>query len=222
MANFKPEFGKYDVIVANYTGDEWPEETQRALTTYMENGGGLVIFHAADNAFPKWKQWNEMIALGGWGGRDEKSGPMVRYRDGKVVLDTSPGRGGTHGPQHAFQVTNRERHHAIVAGLPVKWMHAKDELYSKLRGPAKNMTVLATAYADPAQKGTGEHEPVLFTVRYGKGRVFHTVLGHAPEQMRCVGFIVTLQRGTEWAATGRVTQVEVPDDCPTADAVSLR
>jgi len=87
-----------------------------------------------------------------------------------------------------------------MAGLPQKWMHAKDELYSKLRGPAKNMTVL----------------------RYGKGRVFHTVLGHAPAQMRCVGFIVTLQRGTEWAATGRVTQVEVPDDCPTAEAVSLR
>ena len=222
MASFKPAFAKYDVVVSNYTGAEWPEETQRALETYMENGGGLVIFHAADNAFPKWKQWNEMIALGGWGGRDEKSGPMVRYRDGKVVLDDSPGRGGTHGPQHAFQVTVRERHHPIMAGLPQKWMHAKDELYSKLRGPAKNMTVLATAYADPAQKGTGEHEPVLFTVRYGKGRVFHTVLGHAPAQMRCVGFIVTLQRGTEWAATGRVTQVEVPDDCPTAEAVSLR
>ena len=57
------------------------------------------------------------------------------------------------------------------------------------------MTILATAYADPAQKGTGENEPALFTVRYGKGRVFHTVLGHAPEQMRSVGFIVTLPAG---------------------------
>ena len=163
-----------------------------------------------------------MIALGGWGGRNEESGPMVRYRNGKVVLDDSPGRGGTHGPQHEFQVVIRDRHHPITAGLPEKWMHTKDELYSQLRGPAKNMTVLATAYADPAQKGTGEHEPVLFTVRYGKGRVFHTVLGHAPEQLRCVGFIVTFQRGSEWAATGRVTQVEVPADFPTADKVSLR
>ncbi len=222
MDGFQPEFAKYDVIVANYTGDEWPEVTRKALEDYMENGGGLVVFHAADNAFPKWKEWNEMIALGGWGGRDEKSGPMVRYRDGKVVLDETAGAGGTHGPQHAFQVVVRDRFNAIMAGLPEKWMHAKDELYSKLRGPAKNMTLLATAYADPAQKGTGENEPMLFTVRYGKGRIFHTVLGHAPEQMRCVGFIVTYQRGTEWAATGRVTQVEVPDDFPTADAVSLR
>jgi len=222
MDSFKPNFSKYDVIVSNYTGDDWPKETQNALVEYMNNGGGLVIFHAADNAFPKWKEWNEMIAIGGWGGRNEKSGPMVRYRDGKVVFDNSPGPGGTHGPQHEFQVINRDRQHAITAGLPEKWMHASDELYSKLRGPAKNMTVLATAYADPSKKGTGEHEPMLFTVRYGKGRVFHTALGHAPEQMRCIGFIVTYQRGTEWAATGRVTQVDVPDDFPTADKVSIR
>jgi type 1 glutamine amidotransferase len=222
MDGFRPDFARYDVIVSNYNGKDWPQETQDAFVKYMNNGGGLVIFHAADNAFPNWPEWNEMIALGGWGGRDEKSGPMVRYRDGKVVLDNSPGRGGSHGPQHEFQVTTRDRFHPIMAGLPQKWMHAKDELYSTLRGPAKNMTLLATAYADPKQKGTGENEPMLFTVRYGKGRVFHTALGHAPEQMRCVGFIVTYQRGTEWAATGRVTQVEVPADFPTADQVNLR
>jgi type 1 glutamine amidotransferase len=222
MDSFKPDFAKYDVVVSNYNGDDWPKETQKALVDYMNNGGGLVIFHAADNAFPKWTEWNEMIGLGGWGGRNEKSGPMVRYRDGKVVLDNSPGIGGSHGPQHEFQVVTRDRFNPIMAGLPEKWMHAKDELYSTLRGPAQNMTILATAYADPAQKGTGENEPVLFTVRYGKGRIFHTVLGHAAEQMRSVGFIVTYQRGAEWAATGRVTQVEVPEDMSTADKVSLR
>ena len=163
-----------------------------------------------------------MIGLGGWGGRDEKSGPMVRYRDGKIVLDNSPGAGGTHGAQHAFLVETREPSHPIMAGLPKGWRHVADELYSKLRGPAKNMTVLATAYADPATGGTDENEPILFTIRYGKGRVFHTVLGHAAEQSRCVGFIVTFLRGTEWAATGRVTQMEVPEDFPTADKVSSR
>ena len=139
-----------------------------------------------------------------------------------MILDNSPGRGGSHGPQHDFQIITRDRTHAITAGLPEKWMHTKDELYSELRGPAKNVTVLATAYADPNQKGTGEHEPMLMTISYGKGRVFHTALGHAAEQLRCVGFITTFQRGAEWAATGRVTRIEVPDNFPTADKVSLR
>jgi len=222
MDSFKPEFAKYDVVVMNYTGDDWPIETQKALTDYMNKGGGLVIFHAADNAFPKWPEYNEMIGIGGWGGRNEKSGPMVRWKNNKMVLDNSPGRGGSHGPQHEFQLITRDRHHPIMAGLPEKWMHAKDELYSKLRGPAKNMKILATAYADPTKSGTGEHEPALFTIQYGKGRVFHTILGHAPEQLKSVGFIVTYQRGAQWAATGRVTQVEVPADFPTADTVSLR
>ncbi len=222
MDSFKPDFAKYDVIVANYTGDEWPRETQDALVAYMSNGGGLVVFHAADNAFPRWKEWNEMIAVGGWGGRNEKSGPKIRYRAGKVVLDHSPGRGGSHGPQHDFQVVTRDRNHAITAGLPEKWMHTKDELYSELRGPAKNVTVLATAYADPGKRGSGEHEPMLMAIRYGKGRVFHTALGHDIEQLRCVGFIVTYQRGTEWAATGQVTQIAIPENFPTADKVGLR
>jgi len=105
-------------------------------------------------------------------------------------------------------------------------MHGKDELYSELRGPAENLTLLATAYSDPKPRGSGEHEPVLFTIEYGKGRVFHTVLGHAggeprPPAMQCAGFIVTLQRGAEWAATGQVTQA-APGDFPTESEVRSR
>jgi type 1 glutamine amidotransferase len=108
-----------------------------------------------------------------------------------------------------------------MKGLPAAWMQSTDELYDRLRGPAENLTLLATAYSDPKQKGTGENEPALFTLRYGKGRVFHTILGHDVPAMRSVGFIVTYQRGAEWAATGKVTQ-KVPADFPTADKVSER
>ena len=69
---------------------------------------------------------------------------------------------------------------------------------------------------DEETGGTGENEPVLFTIKYGQGRVFHTVLGDNIQQINCVGFAVTLQRGTEWAATGNVTQ-EIPENMPSAE-----
>jgi type 1 glutamine amidotransferase len=100
-------------------------------------------------------------------------------------------------------------------------MHSADELYSELRGPAKNMTVLATAYASKDQRGTGRDEPQLMTIEYGKGRVFHIAPGHAGRQLKSVAFIATFQRGTEWAATGKVTQ-SVPADFPGPDEPSIR
>lgn len=221
MKKFKPRFDKYDVIVVDYDGDEWSDATKKAFVKYMESGGGAVFFHAACNAFPRWKEYNEITGLGGWGGRNEKDGPMIYWEDGKIVRDNSPGPGGHHGPQHEFQLINRVDH-PITSGLPEKWMHAKDELYSKLRGPAKNLTIISSAYDDPQFKGTGKHQPILFTINYGKGRVFHTVLGHVNKlpaaSIECVGFITTFQRGTEWAATGSVIQ-DIPADFPTATQV---
>lgn len=225
MSTFKPKFSDYRVIISNYNGEPWSKETQEALVEFVRNGGGFVSVHAADNAFPKWKEYNEMIGIGGWEGRNEKSGPYLRLRDGKWVHDTTPGVGGSHGQQHAFVVDTRTPQHPIMAGLPAQWMHAKDELYDRLRGPAQNVTVLASAMAAKETRGSGEHEPLLMTIPYGQGRVFHTALGHNNGKditaQKCVGFIVTLQRGTEWAATGKVTQ-KVPSDFPTVDKVSLR
>jgi len=221
MSGFKPRFADYDVVVSNYQGDPWPEETKKALVDYVRNGGGLVIFHFACAAFPEWKEYNEMIGLGGWGGRNEKWGPYVRWRDGKFVRDTSPGKGGGHGPMQPFQIVVRNPDHPITKGLPEKFMHVPDELYGWLRGPAKNLTVLATAFAPKEKGGAGEHEPILFTVNYGKGRVFQNALGHTAKELKSVAFIVTFQRGVEWAASGKVTQ-KVPDDFPTADKASVR
>jgi len=225
MEKFRPNFSDYDVVVIDYEGDIWSEPTQKAFVEYVKSGGGVVFYHAANNNFPDWKEFNEIAGLSGWGDRDERWGPMVRFRDGEFVRDTTPGQAGEHGPQHAFQIINRVRNHPITRGLPEKWMHAQDELYARLRGPAENLTVLATAYADPEKGGTGEHEPILFTVGYGKGRAFNTALGHAEEPplnaIECVGFITTFQRGAEWAATGDVTQ-PIPQDFPTATKVSIR
>ena len=103
-SKFQPAFSKYNVIVLNYNGADWPEKTQQDFVEYVNGGGGVVVFHAANNSFPKWKEYNEIIGVGGWGGRNEKDGPYLRYRDGSVVRDTTPGRGGSHGKQHEYVV----------------------------------------------------------------------------------------------------------------------
>lgn len=225
MAAFRPAFSDYAVVVSNYNGQSWSDETKAAFSDFVRRGGGFVVVHAASNAFPDWPEYNEICGLGGWEGRDENWGPWVYWQDDEIVRDTTPGKGGDHGAIHRFVVDTRTPDHPIMRGLPPAWLHADDELYNRLRGPAKNLTVLATAFDDPAIRGSGRHEPILFTVEYGRGRVFHTTLGHARKgdltAQRCAGFIVTLQRGTEWAATGQVTQ-PVPDDFPTARGASLR
>ena len=220
--SFKPDFTKYNVVVSNYNGAPWPEATRQSFVDYVKGGGGVVIVHAANNAFSDWQEYNQIIGLGGWGGRNEKSGPYVFVdADGVLVRDESKGSGGHHGPQHPFQIIVRDGEHPITKGMPKAWMHVNDELYDLLRGPGENLQILATAYADKGKGGSGRHEPMIFTVEYGKGRVFHTPMGHGNDSQECVGFITTLQRGAEWAATGKVT-LPVPDDFPAADKTSQR
>ncbi len=218
---FQPKFADYQVVVSNYNGQAWPKETQADFVKFVTDGGGFVAVHAADNAFPEWPEYNVMIGVGGWGGRNEKSGPYIRLREGKFVLDTAKGNGGSHGAFAPFPVETRDTEHPVTKGLPEKWMHTGDELYDRLRGPAKNVTVLATAFADPKKGGSGETEPMLMAIPYEKGRCFHTTLGHDPVSMKCAGFQTTFARGVEWTATGKVTQA-VPGDFPTAEKASSR
>ncbi len=221
LSGYRPEFSKYDVVVSNYNGAPWGADAKADFEKYVRDGGAYVSVHSANNAFPEWPAYNEMIGVGGWGDRNEKWGPYIRLRDGKFVHDNTPGVGGSHGIRHEFALDIREPDHPITRGLPVKWMHSNDELYDRLRGPAKNVTVLATAFSTKETEGTDEHEPLLMAITYGKGRIFHTALGHAIVSQQCVGFITTLQRGAEWAVTGDVTQA-VPKDFPTATQVSVR
>ncbi len=230
----KPEdldFTKYRLVVSNHVPMDWPETAKKNFQQYVENGGGLVLLHGATLAFPKWKEYNEMMGLGAWMDRNEKDGPYVYWKDGAFVRDETPGWAGHHGRQHSFAVVHRAPEHPILKGLPTEWMHFKDELYGKMRGPAQNMTVLATAYDDTDEnrghQGSDRHEPVLWTVDYGQGRVFVDALGHAGDDapgiyaLECTGFQVTFLRGCQWAATGEVSQA-VPDDFPTATQLRFR
>ena len=222
--DFKPDFSSYDVVLSNfgYGAAPWPEVTRANFEKFVRRGGGFVVVHAADNSFGDWDAYNKIIGVGGWGGRTPASGPYVYFdAEGQEQRDTSTGPTGSHGPQHAFPIVIRQRQHPITRGMPKAWMHARDELYDYLRGPAENMQVLATAYSAKEQGGSGNHVPMLITVRYGDGRIFHTPMGHDDKAMQCAGFATALVRGAEWAATGEVT-LPIPEDFPVEDAVSIR
>ncbi len=222
LDSFNPRLKNYNVVVTIYDGDIWSMRMQRNFENYITSGGGLVIIHAADNAFPEWLAYNKMSGLGGWGNRDEKAGPYLYVdEEGKIVSDITPGPAGHHGPPHEYRVDTYTPDHPIMHDLPQSWLHAKDELYDKLRGPVGKMEILATAYSDEQYDGTGHNEPVLMAISYGKGRIFHTVMGHDRTALSCVGFMTTFIRGCEWAATGEVT-FTVPDDFPETDKASVR
>jgi uncharacterized protein len=65
--------------------------------------------------------------------------------------------------------------------------------------------ILATAFSSPEKKGSGRDEPIALVTELGAGRGFNLLLGHDVRAMAAAGFQELLCRGTEWAATGRVT-----------------
>jgi type 1 glutamine amidotransferase len=213
MEKFHPDLTKYDVVLSNYNGDFWNAGFDKDLEEAVQSGKvGLVIVHAANNSFGNWLEYNRMIGMG-WRGSSFGDRLTLDTQGQPVRVPKGKGPGAGHGAGHAFRVVVRDDSHPITRGMPKEWLHAADELYHGMRGPVENVTLLATSFSDKKLGGTGEHEPMIWTVAYGKGRVFHTPMGHDLNGMRCVGFVTTLRRGTEWAATGTVT-LPIPEHFP--------
>jgi hypothetical protein len=220
---FEPAFRDYKVVILNYGGDAWPLATLAALDKYLQGGGGLVALPAADSAFPAFTEFNTMLGVSGGANRDRASGSIWFYHEGNIAFDSDvadPAGKAPH-PDQPFAVTIRNTEHPVTKGVPLVWMHASDVLMGDLRGPGKNMALLATAHSDEERGGTGRDEPVMLAISHGKGRVFHLLLGSTADGMSCVGFQTMLERGAEWAATGKVT-AKMPSDFPTEEKVSTR
>ena len=220
---WRPKFKDFGCVILDYNGQMWPERVQKDFVDYIAGGGGAIVIHAANNSFTGWKEYEKMVGLL-WRGTDygyslyiDENGKTVREEPGK-------GRGMGHGGQYDWVMTTRDRQHPITKGMPLHWLHKRDELYHGQRGPAENVHILLSAYADPApgRGGTGKHEPIVWSIPYGKGHVVTNLMGHMGELpcMQCVGFKVLLYRSCEWLATGKCT-TPIPANFPTAKKTSI-
>ena len=222
-----PEFKKYAVVIQNTnniadTQLKWPRDAEIKLEEYVKSGGGLYVLHSANNAFPHWKEYNKMIGLG-W--RPNTFGYALEIDSDKNIIRYPPGEGNNTGHGNRFnaviQILNR---HPINKDYPDQWETANTEVYNFPRGPAENLTILSYAYDSSS---THKMWPVEWVVKYGKGRVYTSSMGHLwkdeiyPPAYRCVGFQTTMIRAAEWLATGKVTY-PVPGNFPTKNSLSLK
>jgi type 1 glutamine amidotransferase len=223
--SWNPEFENYAVVIQNTNNIDikhvkWPRPVEERLENYVASGGGLYILHSANNAFPHWDAYNEMIGLG-W--RLASEGVALTISDtGEIQeIPVGEGQGTYHGPRND-EIIHILNEHPINIGFPKTWKTPNMELYKYARGPAKNLTVLS--YAKETE--TNINWPVEWVVAYGKGRVYNSSMGHLwrgetyPESYRCVGFQTTLIRATEWLATGKTTY-KVPTDFPIETTIKL-
>ncbi len=211
---FPPDLTKYQAVISNYNGAAWPADFKKAFEQQVREGKlGLVLFHAANNCFSDWPDFNRMIGMG-W--RNAKFGDRLYFDEAGKAVRVPKGEGDNTGEtNHPYAIVLRDTEHPISKGMPQEWMHTKDQLMHNLRGPAEEVRVLATAFCPK----TKVNEPIIWTVSFGKGRIVQSPMGHDVFAMRCVGFITTMERSTEWAATGKVT-LPIPDNFPGATKAS--
>ncbi|MDY0165208.1 MAG: ThuA domain-containing protein [Thermoguttaceae bacterium] len=145
------------------------------LKRFVEQGGGLVLVHFACGAFEEFKDEFEPLAGRVWFGARSPAG---RHQ---------------HDPYGEFTVNITDADHPITRGM--KSFTTIDELYTCLEGDAP-VTVLAEA----TSKVDGKVYPMAFVLRYGKGCVFHCVLGHNAASFQSEGAAALLCRGTAWTA----------------------
>lgn len=207
MSGFNPSFKGYKLVVLDYCGDSWCDEMKESFMQYVKSGNGVIVYHASNNAFPDWDDYESVIALGGWGGRGKNTeGYYTEWKNGRVDKYEASDKVGSHGARRDFIINNQNPYHVANAGLPKNMVQQSDELYDHMKGKANIKDVLFTAYSDPENKGTGKEEILVFTVDFGKAKIFHTMLGHAgptveeSPAMRSEAFVKTLLGGAKWAS----------------------
>ena len=225
---WRPKFSDFDVVLQTYNnlngGPKWPEDVKHAFVDFVRNGGGVFIYHSANNAFADWPEYNDIIGLG-W--RPVSYGTALRMSaDGAITrLPPGQGRATRHAPR-ADVLVHTLGNHPIHQGFPPVWKTPLLEVYYDARGPANNVDVISYGQ-DPRFK---DYWPLEWTVTYGQGRVYASSFGHVwsdetevkqPVDLLAADEQTLILRALQWLAKRPIT-VPVPKDFPTADKTSIR
>ena len=222
---WRPKFGDYDVVIQTCNdiggGPSWPRTVQLDFEDYVKHGGGVLVFHSGNNAFPNWPAYNRMIGIG-WRSRDQGTALAIDQREHIVRIPPGQGEGTGH-EGRGDVVVHRLGDDPIHHGMPAAWKTPTLEIYYYVRGPAMDIRVLSYGF----DKHTMMNWPLEWTVRYGRGRIYSSTFGHVwrgdvqPASLRCAGEQTVLLRTLQWLAKRPVT-VPVPADFPSEQATSIR
>ncbi|TRX59224.1 ThuA domain-containing protein [Fulvivirga sp. M361] len=225
LQKWNPDFSVYDVVLLNCNDLKnpvrWSDRVRSGLENFVARGGGLYIFHSANNAFEDWEAYNKMIGMG-WRKKGFGKAILIDDNEQMKVVETGDGEDTSHGKRVDALVT-RIGDHPIQKGLPRSWVFADVEIYTYARGPAENLTVLSYAKDEKYQLNF----PIEWTVKYGEGNVYNSSLGHQwinqeePTGLKCAAFQTEMVRAIQWLA-GREIDQSVPEDFPGTETTSLR
>ena len=163
--------GRYDVIVLHFMNWEQPAPGQKARENLRRFVAGGKGLVLIHFACGAFQGWPEFANLAGriWD-------PNLRGHD----------------PRGPFRVEITNANHPVTQGMVS--FETDDELYTCLTGD-RPIEILGTA----TSKVDGNDYPMAFVFNYGKGRVFHILLGHDVKAISYPMVGKLFRRGCAWA-----------------------
>lgn len=163
----------YDVILLHFKNYRIPKRDaamKANLDKFVTEGGGLFVFHFACGAFEDWANFDKLA--------------------GRVWDPDKP----PHDPYGRFAVQIIDKAHPITKDLGN--FDIQDELYTCLKESEVPIHVLA----ESVSKVDGKKYPMAFVLEKGKGRTFHTTLGHDDQSLSSAEFQTMCKRALVWCA----------------------
>ena len=225
--NWNPDFNQYSVVIQTCNNifkedkQQWPDHVKKSFEKYVNEGGGVYMYHGATNAFKNWPAYNQMIGLG-WRNKDFGVAVTITEDEKLEIIAKGKGENTGHGKRRDVLIS-RMGNHPIHTGMPKAWLAADIEVYRYSRGTIDQLEVISYG----KDEKTGLNFPMEWVVKFGKGSVYSSTYGHLwknqewPPSMRCAAFQQSVIRALQWLSGNKVDHY-VKSDFPTSENVVLR